>query len=129
MQRTDWTFQYRASQIAEATRSKIDYHQERLTFWKAKREEVLATIRAEGIEVDEKIVLAFQNPKARDLDRGGQVIIRNDLQKALQEIYDKLRDHTEALSEFEAWEQVLLAHPEAPLPLDIQDWLHFFGRH
>ena len=50
MQRTDWTFQYRASQIAEATRSKIDYHQERLTFWKAKREEVLATIRAEGIE-------------------------------------------------------------------------------
>ena len=80
MQRTDWTFQYRASQIAEATRSKIDYHQERLTFWKAKREEVLATIRAEGIEVDEKIVLAFQNP-------------------------------------------------EDPLPLDIQDWLHFFGRH
>ena len=69
MQRNDWTFQHTASQIAEATRGKIDYHQERLTFWKAKREEVLATIRLEGIEVDEKIVLAFQNPKARDWDR------------------------------------------------------------
>jgi hypothetical protein len=129
MQRTDWNFQYRASQIAEATRSKIDDHQARLTFWKANREAVLATIRLEGIEVDEKIVLAFQSSKARDWDRDGQVVIRNDLQKAVQEIYDKLRDHPEELSEFKAWKQVLLAHPEAPLPLDIQDWLHFFGRH
>lgn len=128
MRRNDWTFQHNAGQIAEATRSKIDYHQAQLAFWKEKREEVIATIRSEGIEVDEKIVLAFQNPKARDWDRAGQVLVRNDLQKALHEIYDKLRDHTEALSEYQAWENVLLAHPEDPLALDIQDWLYFFGR-
>lgn len=128
MRRNEWTFQHAAGQIAEATRSKIDYHQTQLAFWKDKREEVIATIRSEGIEVDEKIVLAFQNPKSRDWDRAGQVLVRNDLQRDLHEIYDKLRDHTEALSEYQAWEKVLLAHPEDCLALDIQDWLYFFGR-
>lgn len=51
--------------------------------WKAKREELLVTIRSEGIEVDEKIVLAYSNPKARDWDRGAEIMIRNDLRKDL----------------------------------------------
>lgn len=128
MQRNNWTFEHTAGQIAEAASNRAQYHAERLAFWKSKREEVIATIRSEGIEVDEKIVLAFQNPKSRDWDRAGQVLIRNDLQQDLHEIYDKLRDHTSALSEYQAWEKVLSAHPEDRLPLDIQDWLHFFGR-
>lgn len=128
MRCNDWTFEHAAREVAAAAHSKAQYHQERLAYWKQKREEVIATIRAEGIEVDEKIVLAFQNPKSRDWDRAGQVLIRNDLQQDLHEIYAKLSEHTSALNEYLAWESVLSAHPEDRLALDIHDWQHFFGR-
>ena len=35
-------------------------------------------------------MLGFRNPKSRDLERGGQFMVRNDLQKDLEEVYDKL---------------------------------------
>jgi len=127
MLRNEWKFDYTAARIAEAAVVKIAYHKERLAYWKAKREEVLQTIRSEGIEIDEKIVLAFRNPKARDWERGGQVVIRNDLQKDLQEVYDKLAEHTAQLASFDAWQHVLAAHPEDRLQLDAEDWQFFFS--
>jgi len=128
MLRNDWKFDYTAARIAEAVVIKITYHQDRLTFWKAKRDEVLTTIRAEGIEVDEKIVLTTRNPKSRDWERGGQVLIRNDLKKDLEEVYDKLAEHTDKLATYDAWAQVLSANPESRLSLDAEDWQFFFGR-
>ncbi len=127
MLRKEWKFDYAASKLLEAAQGKIGYHQERLTFWKSKREEVLATIRSEGIEVDEKIVLGIRNPKSRDWERGGQVMVRNDLQKDLEEVYEKLHWHTEKLCNYQAWEEVLSANPDNLLPLDVEDWQFFFS--
>jgi len=62
MQREDWKFDYTAQRLAEAAQRKIDWHRERLAFWSGRREETLATIRAEGLEIDEKIAA---NPEAR----------------------------------------------------------------
>jgi len=53
MKRDEWKFEYTAARLAEAADAKISHHGERLAFWKAKRDEVLATIRAEGLEIDE----------------------------------------------------------------------------
>ena len=128
MLRNEWKFEYTANKLATAAQEKIAFHQERLVFWKQKRESVLATIRSEGIEVDEKIVLGFRNPKSRDWERGGQVMVRNDLQKDLEEVYDKLHWHTEKLGNYEAWEQVLSSNPESRLSLDVDDWQFFFAR-
>jgi hypothetical protein len=83
VQRNEWKFDYTASRLAEAASDKIAYHRERLGFWRTTREGVMATIRAEGLEIDEKIVLSFRAPKGRDWERGAEVIIRNDLQKDL----------------------------------------------
>ncbi len=58
MLKDEWRFDYTAAKVADAARAKIAYHESRLAFWMGKREEIIATIRAEGIEVDEKIVLA-----------------------------------------------------------------------
>jgi hypothetical protein len=77
---------------------------------------------------DEKISLAFQNPKSRDYDRGAQVMVRNDLQKDLDECMDKLSAHTQRLNEYAGWQQVLAANPESRQALDIDDWLFFFGK-
>ena len=128
MQRNEWKFDYTAARLAEAAHAKIAHHEERLAFWRGKREETLATIRSEGLEIDEKIVLGYQSPKARDWDRANRISIRDDLRQHLDEVLDKLKFHTDQLRQYEGWRQLLLANPEARLGLDIDDWLFFFGR-
>ena len=128
MLRKDWGFDYSASRLAEAAAEKMVFHQERLDWWKAKRQEVLGTIRSEGLEIDEKLVLEFRSPKARDWDRGSQVMIRNDLQNDLAECLEKLGQHTQQVQQYDGWQQVLAANAEARVKLDIDDWLFFFAR-
>lgn len=126
MKREEWIFNYTGHALADAARAKIEHHSGRLDWWKRKKNEVTATIRSEGIEIDEKIALEYSNPKARDWDRGGEVLIRNDLRKQLAECFDKLSYHAGIISEYEAWFQTLSAHPEQQFQLDINDWLFFF---
>ncbi len=128
MLREDWEFGYQAAKVAGAAKAKIAYHQGRLDFWKKTREDIIARIRSEGIEVDEKIALTFSNPKHRDWDQGGELMIRNDLRKELAECYKKLAYHTERRDGYDGWAQILDANPDDNLSLEIDDWLFFFGR-
>lgn len=128
MQREKWNFSYSGAALADAARGKISFHAERLDWWKRKKDEVIAKIRSEGIEVDEKIALEYSNPKARDWDKGGELLIRNDLRKQLAECFEKLSHHTGETSEYDAWVQTLDAHPEQEFSLDIADWLYFFRK-
>ena len=127
MHRNEWHFDYTATRLGEAAQEKIAHHEERLAFWKGKREETLATIRSEGLEIDEKIVLGYDNPKSRDWDRGNRVTVRDDLRQRLNEVLDKLKFHTDKLTQYSGWQQSLRANPEARLGVDIDDWLFFFG--
>ena len=128
MQRNEWTFEYTAGKLSDAASAKMRHHGERVRFWKSKREEVLATIRAEGLEIDEKLVLGFQTPKSRDWERANRVTVRDDLRQHLDECLDKLRFHTDQLSQSDGWQQVLAANAERRVALTIDDWLFFFGR-
>jgi len=128
MLRNDWGFDYTANKLAEAAATKMVFHQERLDWWKTKRQEVMGTIRSEGLEIDEKLVMEFRSPKARDWDRSAQVMIRNDLQADLSECLEKLSHHTQQVQQYDGWQQVLAANPEARVKLDIEDWLFFFAR-
>lgn len=127
MQRKDWKFDYTAARLAEAARTRIAHHEERLAFWRGKREEVLAKIRSEGLEIDEKIVMAYPTPKAQDWSRANRVTVRDDLREHLDECLSKLRAHTELLRDHQGWLAMLSANPEARLPLDVEDWQFFFG--
>lgn len=44
MQRTDWQFDYTAAKLGEAAQAKIDWHTERLEWWKTKKDQIFATI-------------------------------------------------------------------------------------
>ena len=88
----------------------------------------MANIKDDGIAVQEKIALSFSNAKARDFERGGEIVIRDDLRKALTETYDNLKYHTKRRDIYDGWEQVLRANPANSLSLHINDWLFFFGR-
>ena len=128
MQRKDWKFTYTGKQLAEAVQAKITFHKERFGFWKQRREEVVTTIRSEGLEIEEKTSIGYRNPKAQDWNRGTQVLVRNDLQLNLDEAQEKLAWHTDKLAEYEGWYQVLIANPNASQSLDIDDWLFFFSK-
>lgn len=127
MQRKDWTFDYTAADLAEAARTKIAHHEQRLGFWRAQREEVLGKIRSEGLEIDEKIVMAYPTPKARDWSRANRVTVRDDLRERLDECLAKLRQHTELLRDYQGWLAMLSANPQSRLPLDVEDWQHFYS--
>lgn len=128
MNRKDWKFAYTASALAQAAEAKLHHHESRLTFWKNKKDEVIGLIRSEGLEVEEKISLAYRLPKERDWDRGAQVMVRNDLQKDLDECLEKLAFHTGRIADYSGWQQMLSANPENRLELNIDDWLFFFGK-
>ncbi|MDT3668951.1 MAG: hypothetical protein ROZ37_01295 [Aromatoleum sp.] len=128
MLRENWKFDYTTDQLAEAALVKLHFHGERLAFWQGKRKAVMDTIRAEGLEVDEKISTGYANPKARDWHRSAQVMVRNDLQKDLEECLEKLEWHTARRDEYDGWQQFLRAQAGQMQQLDINDWLFFFGR-
>jgi hypothetical protein len=131
MNRDTWNFRYSAKQLAEATRAKIDHHTERLDYWNSQREQLIAEIRADGIEVNEKTVLRGAERtsiKGRDWSQGGDVMIRNDLRKALEETYQKLAYHTSRRDQYAGWLQAFTDNPENSHELDMDDWLFFFGK-
>ena len=127
MKRNDWTFDYTAARLAEAAQAKIAHNEARLAFWRGKREEVLGRIRTEGIEIDEKIVLGYQTPKAQDWERANRITIRDDLRTQLDECHGKLRSHTDLAGQYKGWLALLGANSEVRVPLDVEDWQFFFG--
>lgn len=128
MLREEWKFEYPTHELAAAAGRKLEYHTERVAYWKAKRTDVMDRIRAEGLEIDEKIAVGYSNPKARDWQRANQVMVRNDLQKDLDECLEKLEWHTRQRDDYDAWHQALSAQAGGTQALDVQDWLFFFGR-
>jgi len=128
MLRKEWKFDYTANKLAEASDIKLQFHQERFEWWKDKKEQVIAQIRAEGLEIDENIALEYVSPKSRDWDRGTQVTVRDDLRKDLDECLKKLSYHTGQINDYNGWRQVLNANPEVRLSLNHDDWLFFFGQ-
>ena len=128
MQRKEWKFDYTASKLAEAAKTKHLHHQERFEWWKEKRDQVMAEIRKDGLEIDEKIALEYASPKRRDWEQGAQVTVRNDLKRDLNECLEKLGYHTGLMNDYHGWHQVLSANSEARLSLDHDDWLIFFGQ-
>ena len=128
MQRKEWKFDYTAGKLAEAAKTKHLHHQERFEWWKEKRDQVMAEISKDGLEIDEKIALEYVSPKRRDWEQGAQVTVRNDLKKDLDECLEKLAYHTGLMNDYYGWQQVLSANPEVRLSLDHDDWLFFFGQ-
>jgi len=70
--RDEWVFTYKIETIAEATTSKLQFHQERFKWWKDKKEQVMAKIREDGLEIDETIVMDIFHLKAET----GSVVLK-----------------------------------------------------
>jgi hypothetical protein len=128
MLRSEWKFSYTGAQLAEGAQTKFIFHQERITWWKKHKEELIAQIKSEGIQVAEGAGLGYSNPKARDYERGAKVMVRNDLQEKLDECMEKLGHHTGKLRDYDGWLQVLNGNSSTLLEADMDDWLFYFGK-
>lgn len=61
MNRDVWTFSCTADVLLKAATDKHTWHSGRLDWWTKKKEEVLAEIKAEGLEIDESVALGYSN--------------------------------------------------------------------
>jgi hypothetical protein len=128
MNRNEWNFPYTADKLLTAATDKKAFHEGRLTWWEGKRKEVEATIRSEGIEIDESVAAGFSTYANSTAHRGAQVNIRTDLVRDLQECVGKNTEHREKIKQYDAWTQVLASQGQATFDLHQDDWLFFFGK-
>lgn len=141
MIREKWEFSYQANVLADAAKQKVVHHQERLRWWLERKEQAIATLRQEGIAIDESLIEredfagapmggAASTLNFRSADyRPPTVQVRSDLVRDLNEAVAKLREHEIKIAAYDGWEQVLRAQGEnLRLMLQHDDWLFFFGR-
>lgn len=114
MLRDKCTFSDDAKALAGTARTRPAFHEERLTWWKAKQNEDAFCIRSDGIEIDEKLICSFHNRKVRDRD--GKILIRADLRKQRAECFDKFVEQTARITSDHAREQAVAANPGSGLP-------------
>lgn len=124
MKRTDWTFEYTASKLAEAAITKRGTHQKKLEWWEGKKRDTMKKVTETGIEVQDSVAASYSNTKG---GFGPQIRIDSGLQRDLQECQDKIMEHHNLVKSYDGWQQVLSANSEARLALEHDDFLFFFG--
>jgi len=131
MQRHEWEFEYTASKIAQAAEAQRDFRILRILVWEAKKEEIMAKVHASGLTISESVADQLMSNSYKIGTRSGrvaQIMIDPTMQDDLTECVQKIREHTDLRNAYEAWAQVLLAHPEKRVKLDHEDWIYFFGK-
>lgn len=129
----NWYARFTREEVATAAKIKKDYHEARLSFWQGKEDGVIAEIKANGLEIDDSVAPGYSN-----VQRGPQVMVRNDLQKDLAECRQKVNEHRAKVLKFRSWVEFLKApapygsrmkgeSSNTDLELDIDDYLLFFS--
>jgi hypothetical protein len=122
-----WTFSYTADKLATAAKERLDWYQKRLTWWQAKKIEVVKKIREEGLEIDESLAMESKWAASNSGYRDTTVSVRNDLMADLRECIERVRRHNDNVKTYDGWLQVLTAQGTTSLSLTQQDWLFFFS--
>jgi len=126
VKRDEWVFELPAAKLADAARAKVEFHQQRLGFWKAAQDGVMAEVREKGLHVEES--LAGPNYSNMSANYGPQIVVDATYQRKLNEANGKIEEHTRRLREYEGWVQVLDGNGGRMYPLHADDYLYFFGK-
>lgn len=131
MNRDKWIFKYTVGELLVATTTKVTWHEGRWDFWKKKRDEKIAEVKASGIEIDESVL--FENPKMSASNssnyRQPSVQIRTDLVNDINECNNKVTEHNGKLKGYQAWQALLDASKRTDVyELNQDDWLYFYGK-
>jgi hypothetical protein len=127
MNRQNWKFRYKVTDIQAAVDLKIDKHTKKLKWWEDKKAETMTKVKETGIGVQDSVAASYSNTKGF---MGARVVIDETLQAELTECHNKIMDHYDRLNEYKAWGEVLkgtTADTAPVLELDHSDYLFFFG--
>lgn len=117
MIRNKWTFEYAASEIAEAAKKRAEYHRKREAHWKAEREASEQKIRDAGVQMDELEVSGGRQFNV-DIDR--------NLKRRYETAASKEAEHQDSAEEYEKFARALELRPEQRIELDVDD-VRYFG--
>jgi hypothetical protein len=129
MNRDKWNFSYRVDAILDGAVRKLAHHKARLRWWENQKDEIMARIKSEGIEIDESLAAGGARAMlSNSYGRNPTVQIRNDFVNDLGECVGKIREHRNRTDDYSAWVQVLEAQkPDMMHEMTHDDWLFFFG--
>lgn len=129
MNRQEWEFHYASDKLLEAATTKNKHHKDRSAWWKEKKAEVTAKIKAEGLEFDDSLAADnFGKFANSSYNRQTTVQVRNDLLNDLNECNQKVKEHHDKAIGYESWMQVLASQGSKAFALHQDDWLFFFGK-
>jgi len=114
--RTDWTFAFNGSAVAEAATAKVAYHRDRTAYWDNEIAKAENAIRSGGIDIRR-----YENT----VGHRNEVIIDPNLAGRLSEAQSKRESHERKAGEYADWAAVLKLDPEKLLDLSFEDVLHF----
>ena len=118
MKRREWIFERSATDLAEAARSRVEYHGERLTWWELERERADDALKSKGVQVRSHAVTGGERHEA---------ILDPTLAGRLGECETKIRYHRGKSDEYAQWIRALDSAAGRSLTLDHDDWIFFFG--
>ncbi len=125
MKRKEWQFEYNTKQVLGAARAKANHHAERLKWWEGQQAEVMAKMRESGIEISQSLAMQYGQTQA---NFAPNVSIKPDVQRELNECFQKISEHKSKQADYACWVEILSATNDGHnLSLDHDDWLHFFG--
>lgn len=123
IKRNEWTFNYTTKQLEQATLQKVEFHSNKVNWWKSKQQETMQKVRDSGIEIKESLAEGYSNRAFRP-----QIQVEASLDRDLVETHTKINEHQDKLREYQGWLQVFQANPDQTLPLSHNDYLYFFGK-
>ncbi len=119
--RNGWVFEYAPAEVLAAAEKKVQYHKERLAWWRDEASQAEQTLKDKGFEY-----------RSRYHTGGTEVEIVGDpeLARRVSDCKKKIIEHEGQQMVYETWVRALRAQteraPDAPLNLKIADIL-FFG--
>lgn len=125
MQRTEWLFQFPATEVLSAARVKAAHHRHRQVWWEKKQRQVITEAKSKGITINESLAMEYSKTGSNVM-RGARLVIDTVYQEKLQECFAKVQEHRMKKEEYEGWIAVLKTTNEV-LPLHMDDYLYFFG--
>lgn len=131
MLRDEWRFLYTAEELLSAAIAQRDFRKSRVQVWEDKKHEVMARIRAEGIDISDSLAADMSSGKylSTHSERGPQIRVNITMQQDLTECFQKIKHHKELLDQYAAWVQVFESRDATEkFELHHDDWMFFFGK-
>ena len=128
--RQTYTIETTAKSLRQSVMERIAFREERVAYWKAQREKVQEKLRTDGVTVKRAFDQFDAGTYSNNFgpNRGPQVMVDPEIQRALLEADGKVKEHEDALRLYRNWQRFADCMPDGEvLQLTFKAFLFFCG--